>query len=51
MSEPVASVVVSDYASDGATDWDEARILLQAHAAQDLEEPFEVILVPLASAG
>jgi cellulose synthase/poly-beta-1,6-N-acetylglucosamine synthase-like glycosyltransferase len=42
---PVASViVVSDYASDGPTDWEEARALLRALAEQDFTEPFEVIV-------
>ena len=38
---PAASViVVSDYASDGSTDWEEARVLLRALAEQDFAEPF-----------
>ena len=42
---PAASViVVSDYASDGSTDWEEARVLLRALAEQDFAEPFEVII-------
>jgi len=42
---PAASVVVvSDYASDGSTDWEEARVLLRALAEQDFAEPFEVIV-------
>ena len=37
-------IVVSDYASDGSTDWEEARALLRALAEQDFAEPFEVII-------
>src|SRR5262245_25966238 len=40
----VSVIVVSDYASDGSTDWEEARALFRVLAEQDFAEPFEVII-------
>lgn len=38
-------VVVSDYAGPGAKDWADERAILAAFAAQDLAEPFEIVVV------
>ncbi|MEO8575727.1 MAG: glycosyltransferase family 2 protein [Gemmatimonadales bacterium] len=45
MPQPVISViVVSDYNSAGQRTWHDERTCLEAVAAQDLKEPFEVVI-------
>jgi hypothetical protein len=41
----ISVVVVSDYGTPGPKDWADERAALEAFAAQDLAEPFQIILV------
>lgn len=44
-SPRISVVVVSDYGTPGPKDWADERAALEAFAAQDLAEPFQIILV------
>jgi hypothetical protein len=41
----ISVILVSDYGEPGPKDWAEERAALEAFAAQDLAEPFQIILV------
>ena len=45
MTPRISVIVVSDYGGPGPKNWAEERTVLEAFAAQDLAEPFQIILV------